>query len=132
MKETMAIYTPKSGGIKSASVRALGKMAITLNVPIASVKDLHRLSRAGLSASAFEAFAKKVFSRKDMEWIIPARTFSHRQKGGGRLTTEESDKLLRAAKIQALASEILGSEEMILGCGKAVGLVSCHVRLVVE
>lgn len=46
-----------------------------------------------------------------MDWIIPPRTLSHRLKINERLTIDESDKLIRAAKIQALTSEVLGSEE---------------------
>ena len=111
MKIADEIYTPKGNQAKSASARALGKMAIALDVTIASSKDLSRLARAGLFATSFETFAKKGFSRKEMDWIIPPRTLSHRLKNNERLTIEESDKLIRAAKIQALAAEVMGSEE---------------------
>lgn len=111
MKTSEDIYTPKGAQVKSASARALSKMAINLDVTIATAKDLSRLARAGLLATSFENFAKKGFSRKEMEWIIPPRTLSHRLKNNERLTIDESDKLIRAAKIQALASEVLGNED---------------------
>lgn len=105
------VYTPKRDNAKSVSARALGKVAASLNIKVTTTKDLAKHARIGLTTTSFECFARKGFTRKEMDWIIPARTLSHRQKGGGRLTTEESDKLIRVAKIQALASEVLGSEE---------------------
>jgi putative toxin-antitoxin system antitoxin component (TIGR02293 family) len=111
MKESISVYTPKHTHAKTASVRALRKMAVSLNVSIINAKDLIKLSRRGLPAASFESFTKHGFTRKEMEWIIPPRTLSHRQKGDGFLSIEESDKLIRAAKIQALAAEVLGAEE---------------------
>lgn len=109
---SLAEFTPKTSTSKPAQVRALAKIASSLNVTIKSTRDLSRLARAGLPTASFETFSKQEFgfSRKEMEWIIPARTFSHR-KTDGRLTLDESDKLIRAARIQALATEVLGSEE---------------------
>ncbi len=108
-------FTPKASKSKPAQVRALAKIASSLNVTIKSTRDLSRLARAGLPTTAFESFSKREFgfTRKEMEWIIPIRTFSHR-KSGGHLTLDESDKLIRAARIQALAAEVLGSEEKAL------------------
>jgi putative toxin-antitoxin system antitoxin component (TIGR02293 family) len=114
MNNQARVFTPKAGRPKNVSSRALKKMALSLKVSIGDQSDLGRLARAGLPTQSFESFVKHGFSRKEMEWIIPPRTFTHRQKGDGRLTTEESDKLIRAAKIQALASEVLGSEEKAL------------------
>lgn len=111
MSESVGVFSPKGGHPKTASVRALGKMAVFLNIPISNSKDLVKFARAGLPATSFESFAKTGFSRKEMEWIIPPRTLSHRQKGDGLLSIEESDKLIRAAKIQALAFEVIGSED---------------------
>lgn len=111
MSESIGVFSPKGVSPKTASVRALGKVAIFLNVPISNSKDLVKFARAGLPATSIESFAKTGFSRKELEWIIPPRTLSHRQKGDGLLSVEESDKLIRAAKIQALACEVLGSEE---------------------
>jgi len=111
----IAEFTPKASKSKPAQVRALAKIASSLNVTVKSTRDLSRLARAGLPTTAFETFAKQSFgfTRKEMEWIIPTRTFSHR-KSGGHLTLDESDKLIRAARIQALAVEVIGNAEKAL------------------
>ncbi len=106
------IYTPSTPHAKSASSRALLKAGLALNISIKNTAELLQLARVGLPADSFEAFTKNNgFARKDWDWIIPVRTLSHRRKGNGRLSIEESDKLIRAAKIQALAVEVLGSED---------------------
>jgi putative toxin-antitoxin system antitoxin component (TIGR02293 family) len=110
MKEE--IYTPNLSHAKSASARAILKAGVVLNVSIKNTSELVKFARVGLPAESFESFAKNNgFSRKEWDWIIPVRTLSHRRKGSGLLSIEESDKLIRAAKIQALATEVLGSEE---------------------
>lgn len=109
-----AVFTPKPGLAKTASARALSKMGSILNITINSYADLARHARAGLPVSSFETFTQQGFSRKEVDWIIPARTFTHRKAGEGRLTMDESDKLIRAASIQSLAYEVLGSEEKAL------------------
>lgn len=109
-----AVFTPKSGSSKTASARALAKMGSILNISITSYSDLSRYARAGLPVSSFETFTQQGFSRKEAEWIIPARTFTHRKGGDGRLTVDESDKLIRAARVQSLAYEVLGSAEKAL------------------
>jgi putative toxin-antitoxin system antitoxin component (TIGR02293 family) len=101
-------FTPSRPRTQSASKRALINMGQSLNLKINVPADLSKLARAGLPTASFALFVKKGFSRAELDWIIPARTFTHRQKNKGVLTIEESDKLLRAAKIQALAWEVLG------------------------
>jgi len=110
----IAVFTPKSVHTKTASVRALTKLGQLLNISIKNPNDLARFARGGLPVSAFETFTQHGFSRKEAEWIIPARTFTHRKGGDGRLTIDESDKLIRAARIQSLAYEVLGIEEKAL------------------
>ncbi|MEY4590235.1 MAG: hypothetical protein RL497_2311 [Pseudomonadota bacterium] len=106
-----AIFTPKKIQTKSVSARALSRVGEILNVVITNQGDFARHARSGLPVTAFERFTLSGFTRKEADWIIPARTFSHRKGGNGKLTTDESDKLIRAARIQALAYEVLGSEE---------------------
>ncbi|HVN45880.1 MAG TPA: antitoxin Xre/MbcA/ParS toxin-binding domain-containing protein [Steroidobacteraceae bacterium] len=42
------------------------------------------------------------------EFIIPARTRRHRAEKKERLTVEESDRLVRLTRIQAIAEDVLG------------------------
>jgi len=110
MASPITDFTPKRPHTKTASARALAKMAKSLNVTITHQADLSKLARAGLPTNSFISFAQCGFNRKELDWIIPTRTFTHRQKAQGVLSLEESDKLLRAAKIQALAVEVLGDQ----------------------
>lgn len=114
MASPITDFTPKRHRTQTASTRALAKMAQSLNVAISGQADLSKWARAGLPTNSFVAFSQSGFTRKELEWIIPPRTFTHRQKENGVLTLEESDKLLRAAKIKALATEVLGNESKAL------------------
>ncbi|MDZ7925530.1 MAG: antitoxin Xre/MbcA/ParS toxin-binding domain-containing protein [Marinagarivorans sp.] len=104
----IAEFSPQYVFERSTLTRALDHMSQLLNVPITRPADLFTLAQQGISTNAFVAFSKAGYTRSELEWIIPARTFSHRQQKDGVLTLEESDKLLRAAKIQALSIEVLG------------------------
>lgn len=114
MTSTISDFIPKRAPAQTASSRALAKMAQSLNIPIAVQADLSKWARTGLPTHSFVSFSQVGFTRKELEWIIPPRTFTHRQKDQGVLTLEESDKLLRAAKINALAIEVLGNEAKAL------------------
>jgi putative toxin-antitoxin system antitoxin component (TIGR02293 family) len=51
----------------------------------------------------------RIFSCSEIQrLIIPARTRRHRQERKERLTVEESDRLVRLARIQALAEDVFG------------------------
>ncbi len=47
--------------------------------------------------------------------VIPPRTLKHRITRGGRLSTEESERLLRVVRIVALANRVFGDHEKALG-----------------
>lgn len=88
-----------------------------LDREIQSDIDLVEAVREGLPVSALESVLNRgVLSRKEAEHlIIPRRTLSHRKKRGERLSTEESDKLARVARITALAGETFQNEEKARG-----------------
>jgi putative toxin-antitoxin system antitoxin component (TIGR02293 family) len=69
--------------------------------------------RAGLPYSALEAMAARFGIGPDEVVSVlrlPARTLARRKKEG-RLTADESDRLLRLGRIAALAEEVLGHRE---------------------
>jgi putative toxin-antitoxin system antitoxin component (TIGR02293 family) len=49
------------------------------------------------------------------EIVIPPRTLKHRIARGQRLSTEESERLLRVVRILALADRVFGDREKALG-----------------
>lgn len=67
----------------------------------------------GLPTEALDAAVEQgVLSWSDVqELVLPRRTLSHRKQGSGRLTPEESDRLLRLLRTIAEAEEAFQSEE---------------------
>ena len=91
-------------------VRALGGRRL---VPARSPGQLRALVREGLPYAALSAVVAGFgLGSADAGTIlrIPERTLARRKKER-RLSAEESDRLVRLARIAALAEEILGSRE---------------------
>lgn len=76
--------------------------------------DLAKLVREGLPATALRVLAEKLdlgsttLSRK---LGIPLRTLTRRLSKGSRLTTAESDRTVRLARVFADAVEMIGDED---------------------
>jgi len=76
--------------------------------------DLAELVRKGLPARSITALAEKldlgngVLSRK---LRIPQRTLTRRLSEGSRLTSAESDRTVRVARVYANAVEMIGDQE---------------------
>jgi putative toxin-antitoxin system antitoxin component (TIGR02293 family) len=52
------------------------------------------------------------FSRQEIErFVIPARTWRHRKTKKQSLSIEESDRVVRLARVQALAEDVFGDIE---------------------
>lgn len=59
-----------------------------------------------------ELFAGDVLTKSDMERLVmPRRTLNHRIRKGERLTREESERVVRFARIVATAEETFGKRE---------------------
>jgi putative toxin-antitoxin system antitoxin component (TIGR02293 family) len=70
-------------------------------------------ARAGLPYATLEAIATRFTIPQDVLVLIlhlPARTLARRKKSG-RLSPDESDRLLRLARVVARAAEVLGNDE---------------------
>jgi putative toxin-antitoxin system antitoxin component (TIGR02293 family) len=74
--------------------------------------DLVRLIRRGLPIEAVEAMldAGRLTPTELDAIVLPRKTLAHRKKLGN-LTPEQSDRLLRVARIIAMAEEVFGSRE---------------------
>jgi len=79
-----------------------------LGVYITSAADLaHVVSRRIPLKALVHLQRSGAFSDAEIQhFIIPARTRRHRQERKERLTVEESDRLVRLARIQALAEDV--------------------------
>ena len=93
-------------------VGALGGRKV-LKRRISNLNELRRTVDAGLPYASMEVvMAKFGLARDEAATVLrlPERTLARRKKGR-RLRSDESDRLLRLARIGAQATEVLGSEE---------------------
>ncbi len=93
-------------------VGALGGRKV-LKRRISNVNELRQTVDAGLPYASMEVvMAKFGLARSETATVLrlPERTLARRKKSR-RLRSDESDRLLRLARIGAQATEVLGSEE---------------------
>ena len=96
-----------------AIAKVLGGRKV-LGKAVKKADDLAQLVRKGLPASSVTALAEKldmgnnVLSRK---LGIPLRTLTRRLSQRSRLTTAESDRTVRFARVYASAVEMIGDED---------------------
>lgn len=80
-----------------------------LGVDVASEADLARVVRRGIRLVVLGHVQKAGFSKQEIEHlIIPARTWRHRKSKREPLSVEESDRVVRLTRIQALAEDVFG------------------------
>lgn len=78
-----------------------------LGTDVASEADLARIVDRGIRLAVLGHVEKAGFSRQEIErLIIPARTWRHRRTKREPLSIEESDRVVRLTRIQALAEDV--------------------------
>jgi putative toxin-antitoxin system antitoxin component (TIGR02293 family) len=83
-----------------------------LGVEIASEADLARAIGNRISLKALAHVKRSGFSDREIErFVIPARTRRHRESRKEALTVEESDRLVRLTRIQAIAEDVFADTE---------------------
>lgn len=84
-----------------------------LGADIASAADLARVVSHRIPLRALAHMQRQgLFSEGEIQrFIIPARTRRHREAKRERLTVEESDRLVRMARVQALAEDVFGNAD---------------------
>ncbi len=84
-----------------------------LGAEIASAADLARVVSHRIPLRALAHVQRQgLFSEGEIQrFIIPARTRRHREAKRERLTVEESDRLVRMARVQALAEDVFGDSD---------------------
>lgn len=86
--------------------RKLGGREV-LGEEVNSEADFARLVARRLPLKVLRHVERSGFSKGEIDaLIIPVRTLRHRQQRGQPLTVDESDRLVRLARIQALAEEV--------------------------
>ncbi len=79
---------------------------------VASEADLARVVARRIPLRALTHFTRGGFSEQEVaEYIIPPRTRRHRKLRREPLTVDESDRLVRLARIQAVAEDVFGDAD---------------------
>lgn len=110
-------FTPEKAN-KGVSARVMARVGSILHIGLKTPLDVVRVSREGIVTSAVDLLVEQGFNRRDLDWIIPLRTLTHRREKGQKLTTDETERWLRAAKISALAQEVLGADKAMAWLNK--------------
>ncbi|MBB5546568.1 type II RES/Xre toxin-antitoxin system antitoxin [Paraburkholderia fungorum] len=82
-----------------------------LRTPVRSGNDLAVLAVERVGVDVIDRLGEHGLKADELLFIIPRRTLSHRRQNGERLSTEESDKAIRLAKIVAQAEAVFGDQE---------------------
>lgn len=91
--------------------RKLGGRQV-LGEEVTSDADLARLVHRQIPLRALAHLKRGGFSEREIgQLIIPERTQRHRKAKREPLTVEESDRLVRLARIQALAEDVFGETD---------------------
>jgi putative toxin-antitoxin system antitoxin component (TIGR02293 family) len=87
----------------------------SLSVELASPLALARSIEVGLPVTALDQFAE-IMAPDDRRFkyrLVPKTTLQRRRKSTGRLSIDESDRLVRLAKVFIFALEIYGTPEKV-------------------
>jgi len=88
--------------------RKLGGRQV-LGKELRSDADLARVVGERIPLSALDSMRASGFSEGEIErYVLPARTRRHRAARQEPLTVEESDRLVRLARVQATAEDVFG------------------------
>jgi putative toxin-antitoxin system antitoxin component (TIGR02293 family) len=81
----------------------------TLGAEVSSEADLARIVGRGFRVAVLTHILRAGFSKREIErYVIPGRTWRNRKTKKEPLSIEESDRVVRLARIQALAEDVLG------------------------
>jgi putative toxin-antitoxin system antitoxin component (TIGR02293 family) len=80
-----------------------------LGTDVFSDADLARVVQGRIRLKVLGHLERAGFSKQEIHtFVIPARTWRHRQAKKEPLTIEESDRVVRLARIQAAAEDVFG------------------------
>jgi len=85
-----------------------------LGTKVCNGADLATLANDRLPADILDRLLDIGLKWEEIAFIIPRRTLSHRREKGRRLTIEESDKVIRLARLLAQTTNTFGDAERAL------------------
>jgi putative toxin-antitoxin system antitoxin component (TIGR02293 family) len=105
----------KTRNVLARVYQKLGGRA-ALGEEIASEADLARIVARRIPLRALAYIKRNGFSEQEVaDYVIPPRTRRHRKLRRERLTVDESDRLVRLTRIQAMAEDVFGNAEKANG-----------------
>jgi putative toxin-antitoxin system antitoxin component (TIGR02293 family) len=108
----MTAFTPTgAGNPRRAEYALLGKL---LDARVRDDADLAGLAQERIDVDVIERLSARGLKADELAFIIPRRTLTHRRQQHERLSTEESDRAIRLARIIAQANTAFGSNEKAL------------------
>ncbi|MFL0798455.1 MAG: DUF2384 domain-containing protein [Cellvibrionaceae bacterium] len=113
MATSQGVFSPSTH--QTASGRAMKTVSKLAGVPLKTTLDEVRLTQNGISPTAIESLKSIGATMTELQWVIKPRTLAHRKSKSQCLTPDETGRWLRAAKVQALALEVFGSQEKAYG-----------------
>lgn len=90
--------------------RQLRQLSGLLGQEIHSDLDVANAIARGIDASAIGRLVDEGLTRQELQFVIPPRRLSHRIKRGTPLTTAESERCVRIAKLLLLAETLFGDK----------------------
>ena len=98
-------------GVAGLSARVFAHVSRLLETPIQTALDLAVVTRNGVDPDMIAVLVDSGLTRREVEWIVPPRTLSHRRQSGKSLTPHETGCFLRTVKLRAMAEVVFGSPE---------------------
>lgn len=109
---TIAFTPTGAGNARRAEFALLGQL---LDARVRDDADLAGLAQERVDVDVIDRFAAQGLKADELAFIIPRRTLTHRRQQHERLSTEESDRAIRLARIVAQANTAFGSNKKALG-----------------
>jgi putative toxin-antitoxin system antitoxin component (TIGR02293 family) len=82
-----------------------------LDARVQSGEDLAEIANARVDVAVIDRLSARGLKMDELSFIIPRRTLTHRRQHQERLSTDESDKAIRLAKILAQATATFGDSD---------------------
>jgi putative toxin-antitoxin system antitoxin component (TIGR02293 family) len=82
-----------------------------LDARVQSGADLAEIASARVDVAVIDRLSERGLKVDELSFIIPRRTLTHRRQHHERLSTDESDKAIRLAKILAQATSTFGDPD---------------------
>ncbi|MBQ69120.1 hypothetical protein CL689_03570 [Candidatus Saccharibacteria bacterium] len=116
LKEEMVFYPAVAVPVlKNVAVEPFYvELSDLMGVPVTSPKDLFKLTLFGISPQVVNRLVDLGHGILDIEMVMPRRTLSHRQNKKENLTSDETGRTIRVAKVVALATQVFGGREKAL------------------